>query len=129
MTLYKPSADAGRKAQLLAELHRDVDLRQQGYRMRALKLFPHVCASCGRAFSGKRMRELTVHHKDRNHENNPPNGTNWELLCIYCHEDQHGSTLEFFERGDLGPTRDTTPPLTQRPFAKLAELMETMKKG
>ena len=35
------------------------------------------------------MRELTVHHKDHNHDNNPPDGSNWELLCIYCHENEH----------------------------------------
>ena len=116
-------------SRMLAEARAARQQREKSYRGMALKLFPPICGRCGREFSGKRLRELTVHHKDGNHENNPPNGTNWELLCIYCHEDQHGSTLEFFERGDLGPTRDTTPPLTQRPFAKLAELMETMKKG
>ena len=84
-----PQVDPAKKARLLAALHRDMDERQQGYRWRALSLFPHVCALCGREFSGRRMRELTVHHKDHNHENNPPDGSNWELLCIYCHDDAH----------------------------------------
>ena len=86
----KPATpDPARQARLLAELHRDVDQRQQSYRGRALTLFPHICARCGREFEGKRMRELTVHHKDFNHANNPPDGSTWELLCLYCHDDEH----------------------------------------
>ena len=74
---------------LRAELHRDVAQRMKGYRERALALYPHVCASCGREFSGARLKELTVHHKDHNHDNNPPDGSNWELLCLYCHDHEH----------------------------------------
>ena len=59
------------------------------YREQALKLFPWVCGRCGREFSGKNLRELTVHHKDHDHSNNPPDGSNWELLCIYCHDEEH----------------------------------------
>jgi hypothetical protein len=59
------------------------------YRDQALKLFPHACGRCAREFEGKRLQELTVHHKDGNHDNNPPDGSNWELLCIYCHENEH----------------------------------------
>jgi 5-methylcytosine-specific restriction endonuclease McrA len=81
--------DPARREQLRAELRRDLAVRQDGYRERALKLLPHVCASCGRAFDGKRLKELTVHHRDHNHHNNPPDGSNWELLCIYCHDHEH----------------------------------------
>ncbi len=56
-------------------------------------MLPHVCASCGRSFEGKRLKELTVHHRDHNHNNNPPDGSNWELLCIYCHDHEHEKTL------------------------------------
>ncbi len=63
--------------------------REKGYRAQALKLFPHVCGSCSREFSGKNLKELTVHHKDHNHQNNPPDGSNWELLCMYCHDHEH----------------------------------------
>ncbi len=81
--------DPARRAQIQAELRRDIATRQDGYRERALKILPHVCASCGRSFDGKRLKELTVHHKDHNHHNNPPDGSNWELLCIYCHDHEH----------------------------------------
>jgi HNH endonuclease len=63
--------------------------QEQLYRARALKLFPWVCAHCGREFEGKKLNQLTVHHKDHNHHNNPPDGSNWELLCLYCHDNEH----------------------------------------
>lgn len=63
--------------------------RENSYRGKALKLFPWICGHCGREFEGKRLKELTVHHKDHNHDNNPPDGSNWELLCIYCHDNEH----------------------------------------
>ena len=88
-----PPSEAARRARLLAELHRDTAKRLAGYRERALKILPHVCARCRREFSGRRLQELTVHHKDHNHDNNPPDGHNWELLCIYCHGDEHEKTL------------------------------------
>lgn len=85
----KQSMTPEQKEKVLAELRRDVARRQNSYRARALKLFPHVCASCAREFSGSRLKELTVHHKDHNHNNNPPDGSNWELLCLYCHDHEH----------------------------------------
>jgi hypothetical protein len=63
--------------------------REKTYRGKALKLYPWICGHCGREFEGKRLHELTVHHKDHNHDNNPPDGSNWELLCIYCHDNEH----------------------------------------
>ena len=119
--------DPERQAQILAELRRDRELRLKSYRDQALRLFPHVCARCAREFAGKRLRELTVHHRDGNHENNPPDGSNWELLCIYCHDEEHGSTAAFAERDTPRPPRDTTPHLTQRPFANLMDLLKEKK--
>jgi hypothetical protein len=80
-----------RQAQISAQVQHDQAMRGQSYREQALALFPHVCARCGRAFEGKRLRELTVHHKDSDHMNNPRDGSNWELLCLYCHDDEHGA--------------------------------------
>ena len=79
---------------LTAEALREKELREKTYRERALKLFPWVCGLCGREFAGKKVRELTVHHKDHNHDNNPPDGSNWELLCLYCHDNEHARYLD-----------------------------------
>jgi predicted amidophosphoribosyltransferase len=63
------------------------------YRERSLKIHGLICAKCGREFDYKNRNLLTVHHKDGNHLNNPPNGSNWENLCVYCHEDEHSREL------------------------------------
>lgn len=89
MSAWKKPPNPEEQARISAELRRDAALRRQGYRDRALQVLPHICARCGREFSGKRLRELTVHHKDHNFKNNPPDGGNWELLCLYCHDHEH----------------------------------------
>jgi 5-methylcytosine-specific restriction endonuclease McrA len=63
--------------------------RQQGYRARSLELHGWICAKCAREFDESNLHLLTVHHKDGNHHNNPPDGSNWENLCAYCHDDEH----------------------------------------
>lgn len=63
------------------------------YRERSLKIHGMVCAKCGREFNHKNRQLLTVHHKDGNSRNNPPDGSNWENLCVYCHEDEHSRGL------------------------------------
>jgi hypothetical protein len=83
-----------RQDEIVAEARRYQAQREQSYRAQALKLYPWICARCGREFSGKTLRELTVHHKDHNHDHNPPDGSNWELLCLYCHENEHARQQE-----------------------------------
>jgi len=92
------------------------------YRAQALKLLPHLCARCGREFAGKRLRELTVHHKDGNHDNNPPDGSNWELLCIYCHENEHARVEDARAGGDT--KQPEPPPAKHRPLAALDKLLK-----
>ena len=119
----KKPMDAAQRARVLAELHRETAERMRGYRERALKLFPHVCASCGREFSGLRLKELTVHHKDHNHDNNPPDGSNWELLCLYCHDAEHSRDLD---APLIAQTRASNQPATaasHNPFAGLKDLL------
>jgi 5-methylcytosine-specific restriction endonuclease McrA len=104
---------------------RDARTRREGtYRERALKLFPHVCGRCGREFSGKKLKELTVHHRNHNHDDNPPDGSNWELLCIYCHDNEHQRFEEESAHGGTLHTDETGPSSGNRPFADLAALLE-----
>jgi len=120
----KSPPDAERRAQILEQLRRDLEIRQKGYRERALALFPHVCGSCGREFSGKRLRELTVHHKDHDHNNNPPDGSNWELLCIYCHDHEHEKyKLKGYVDGSAPAEGPTASPIAN-PFAGLDDLLK-----
>ena len=64
-----------------------------GYREQSIKRHGLICAKCGREFEYKDRHLLTVHHKDGNSRNNPPDGSNWENLCVYCHEDEHSRGL------------------------------------
>lgn len=65
----------------------------EAYRERSLAIHGLVCARCGREFNSLNRHLLTVHHKDGNHLYNPPDGSNWENLCVYCHEDTHARSL------------------------------------
>jgi hypothetical protein len=92
------------------------------YRDQALKLLPWICARCAREFPASRLRELTVHHKDGNHDYNPPDGSNWELLCIYCHENEHARVEDSRAAGGAAAARETEKaPATHRPFADLGK--------
>ncbi len=115
--------------QFMAEARRERDLRMKGYREQALKMFPPVCGRCGREFEGKRLRELTVHHKDHNHDNNPPDGSNWELLCLYCHDNEHSryAVADWSDGPTPGEEQKTVS--TYNPFAGLDALLKNKKNG
>ena len=81
---------------------READTRMAGYREQSLRLHPWVCARCGREFTRANLHELTVHHKDHNHDNNPPDGSNWENLCLYCHDHEHQKYSEFVQGAGAG---------------------------
>ena len=89
------------------------------YREQALKLLPWICVRCAREFTGARLRELTVHHKDGNHDHNPPDGSNWELLCIYCHENEHARVTDSKAGGSVQASDPESA--TPRPFADLGK--------
>ncbi len=71
----------------------------EDYREKSLAIHGLVCARCGKEFDASNRHLLTVHHKDGNHHNNPPDGSNWENLCVYCHDDIHSRELlgEYYE--------------------------------
>ncbi len=100
----------------------DVDTRAAGYREQSLRIHPHVCARCGREFSRDNLTELTVHHKDHNHDNNPADGSNWENLCIYCHDNEHRRYTE--QLSSNTPVMEDEPEsATHNPFADLKKLL------
>lgn len=79
--------------QLVSALKTGSRPENASYREQSLKLYGWICARCGREFERENLHLLTVHHRDGNHHNNPKDGSNWENLCIYCHDDQHSRTL------------------------------------
>lgn len=105
---------------LVAETRRQQDERALTYRGQALKMYPWVCGRCGREFDNTNLRELTVHHKNHDHDDNPPDGSNWELLCLYCHDNEHQRQLELH---GLAVSEDETTTTTHKPFANLKDLL------
>jgi hypothetical protein len=77
------------------------------YRERSLAIHGLICARCAREFDISSRHLLTVHHKDGNHENNPADGSNWENLCVYCHDDVHSrGLLGSYLEGSQGEKED-----------------------
>ena len=99
-------------------------MKKNDYREQALKILPWVCAKCGRDFPGRKLRELTVHHKDHDYRNNPPDGSNWELLCIYCHDNEHSRSLDAEWLTAEEPGREKKPASAHTPFENLKELLD-----
>lgn len=112
---------------LVAEARRARELRESGYRDQALKLYPHICGRCGREFGGANLRMLTVHHKDGDHDNNPADGSNWELLCLYCHDAEHSRHLDEAARGGGANAAADPARATHKPFSGLEALLKSRK--
>jgi hypothetical protein len=98
--------------------------RETPYRDLALKILPWICGRCAREFPAARLRELTVHHKDGDHHHNPPDGSNWELLCVYCHDNEHARVTD----ARAGGGAEAKPSdATHRPLAGLAERLKAKR--
>jgi 5-methylcytosine-specific restriction endonuclease McrA len=110
---------------IVANARREREQREKGYREQALKLYPWVCGRCGREFTRANLRELTVHHRDHNHDNNPEDGSNWELLCIYCHDNEHSRYLDAGYGESTGGQKISQT--THNPFANLADMIKDRK--
>ncbi len=104
---------------IVAAARRDAQQRELGYRERALKMYPWVCGRCAREFTRANLSELTVHHRNHDHDFNPPDGSNWELLCVYCHDNEHSRYID--ATGDA--QEESVAPATSNPFADLKSLL------
>jgi hypothetical protein len=94
---FRPSRRRDGRPVDVAALRRDAEqsarAHRASYRERSLALHGWICAKCGREFEAANLHLLTVHHKDGDHRHNPPDGSNWENLCVYCHESEHTAAL------------------------------------
>ena len=114
---------AGNK--IIADARRYKEDREKGYREQALKLYPWVCGRCAREFTLTNLQELTVHHKNHDHDDNPKDGSNWELLCLYCHDNEHSRYEEQARYGSHSSSESDTGGGTHNPFANLKGLLAT----
>ena len=107
---------------VVAEARRQAALREQDYRARALRMYPWICGRCAREFTRENLRELTVHHRDHDHDNNPPDGSNWELLCVYCHDNEHARHVDHVRGAGYEPA-PASDSASHRPLAGLGALL------
>ena len=110
--------------EIVREARRNAQERAAGYREQALKMYPWVCGVCGRTFTHSNLQLLEVHHRNGNHDDNPPDGSNWELLCTYCHEHEHSKLKDAAGRSD---SKDASAPATYNPFADLKARLDSKK--
>jgi len=89
---------------IVSEARAASDQREQGYRSRALKMYPWVCGRCAREFDAKNL---------------------WELLCVYCHDNEHSRYTDA-GFGDLGSEKQKVD-ATHNPFADLAAMLDKKK--
>ncbi|WP_313915725.1 YajD family HNH nuclease [Tahibacter sp.] len=123
MSTSKSGPDSNRLDRIVAQARADASEREKGYRERALKMYPWICGRCAREFTRTNLQELTVHHRNHNHDDNPADGSNWELLCVYCHDNEHSRYIDHTGNNDEAQVAAAT----SNPFAALRELMA--KKG
>ena len=124
MPTRKSAPDAGRLDRVVEAARSARAKREKGYREQALKLYPWVCGRCARQFTRTNVQLLEVHNRDSNHDNNPPDGSNWELLCTYCHEAEHRKLLDSAGRSGEQARGEEGSQATYRPFENLDALLK-----
>ena len=116
--------DHAKLDRIVAEARRNAAEREQSYREQALKIYPWICGRCAREFTRENLQQLTVHHRDHNHSNNAVDGSNWELLCIYCHENEHAKQLDAAAQAAAAGGGKVQANSTFQPFANLKSLLD-----
>ena len=123
MSIKKTALDKNKLDQIVSDARRNQELREQSYRGQALKMYPWVCGRCAREFTNKNLAELTVHHRNHNHDDNPADGSNWELLCLYCHDNEHSRFEETRFGGNQATSGKSAATATNNPFADLKSML------
>jgi len=123
MATIKPTIDHKKLDRVVADARRAQDQREQGYRERALKMYPWICGRCAREFTRANLSELTVHHRNHDHDYNPPDGSNWELLCVYCHDNEHSRYIDHIN-ADASKPEAAPAAATGNPFAGLKDMLK-----
>lgn len=131
MNSKNPSVGGDKLDRVVVAARQHREQRARDYREQALQLYPWICGRCGREFNRQNLHELTVHHRDHDHDHNPPDGSNWELLCLYCHDNEHQRHEEALAQGGSdGGSRPTGGGATYNPFANLKAMLDsTQGKG
>ena len=109
---------------VVARARKERDQRMAGYREQALERYPWICGRCSREFDRQTVHGLTVHHRDHDHDHNPADGSNWELLCLYCHDNEHTRQEEQHRYGYSDNEDGEQAAPSNQPFAGLKSLLK-----
>lgn len=125
----KTTINTNKLDQVVADAIKNRDIREKDYRALALKMYPWICGRCEREFSRQNLSELTVHHRNHDHDYNPDDGSNWELLCVYCHDNEHSRYADQVRGNGYNLTQESkVKTATGNPFADLKAMMDQNKK-
>ncbi len=122
--IRKKKTDTSKLDNIVAQARLGTNEREKGYREQSLKIHPWICGRCSKTFTQENLHLLTVHHIDHNHNNNPKDGSNWENLCIYCHDREHQKLHDFEQFGELSNQQEKNTIATNNPFADLKQKMK-----
>lgn len=125
MAIKRSGPNRNKLDAVVASARREKDEREKGYREQALKMYPWICGRCAREFNLKNLHELTVHHRNHNHDDNPADGSNWELLCLYCHDEEHSRYINASAYGSDEKRKDESG--SHKAFAGLDALLKGNK--
>jgi 5-methylcytosine-specific restriction endonuclease McrA len=128
MAKTRSTIDNSKLDRVVAEARRASEQRELGYREQALKMYPWICGRCAREFTRANLSELTVHHRNHDHDFNPPDGSNWELLCVYCHDNEHSRHIDNIG-ADPTKAEDAGALATTNPFADLKAMLKKQTGG
>ncbi len=109
---------------IVVNARRQQEEREQGYREKALKMYPWICGRCQREFTRANLSELTVHHRNHDHDDNPENGSNWELLCLFCHDNEHQRYIENSGGNPASSENSKQSQASHNPFANLKDMLK-----
>ena len=125
--MARKTSDQDKLDRIIAGARHQNEERARAYREQALKQYPWICGRCGREFNHQNLHELTVHHRDHNHDNNPEDGSNWELLCLYCHDNEHARYLDGTVTAGITKGDQRIPSSSHKPFSGLQEMLKNKK--
>ena len=97
------------------------------YSVRILQVLHEICEDKPKEYNSlvystySNLSQLTVHHIDHNHDNNPADGSNWELLCLYCHDHEHS---KYTIQGSAVIAGEKGPQVKYNPFANLKSMLD-----
>lgn len=118
------STDNDKLNNIVLNARRQQEEREQGYREKALKMYPWICGRCQREFTRANLSELTVHHRNHDHDDNPEDGSNWELLCLFCHDNEHQRYIENHGNDPAIPDTGKKSLASHNPFANLKDMLK-----